>query len=68
MFDAEYGKSSGIDGFPCEFYKEMWDTIGDDFWYLTFKPFPKVLFKPLNQGLIEITPKNAIRDTVGGWC
>jgi hypothetical protein len=24
-------KSSGIDGLPFEFYKDMWDTEGDDF-------------------------------------
>jgi hypothetical protein len=30
------GKSLGIDGFPCEFYKVMWDTIGDDFYCLVF--------------------------------
>jgi hypothetical protein len=24
-------KSSGIDGFPYEFYKEMWDTVGYEF-------------------------------------
>jgi hypothetical protein len=24
------GKSPGIDGIPCEFYKEYWDIVGED--------------------------------------
>jgi hypothetical protein len=32
-------KSLSIDGLPCDFYNEMWDIVGDDFFNLA----PKVL-------------------------
>jgi hypothetical protein len=30
IYSMRNGKSLGIDGFPCEFYKTMWDMVGDD--------------------------------------
>ena len=33
------GKSHGLDGIPCEFYKVIWDTIGDDFCHMTSEAF-----------------------------
>lgn len=62
------GKASGIDGLPCEFYKAMWDSIGDDFCCLVDEIFTSgSLSQFLNQGLINLIPKNASRDTIGGW-
>jgi hypothetical protein len=57
-----------MDGLPCEFYKAMWDTIGDDFCSLAFKVFSfGWLFVFLNQGLIKLIPKKAARDFISGW-
>jgi hypothetical protein len=57
-----------MDGLPCEFYKAMWDTIGDDFSHLEIKVFnSNRLFKYLNQELIKLIPKNAAANTIMGW-
>ena len=32
LVSMQDGMSLGMDGLPCEFYKVMWDTFGDDFW------------------------------------
>ena len=31
LLQMQNGKSPGIDGLPCEFYKIFWKTLGDDF-------------------------------------
>lgn len=57
-----------MDGLPCEFYKAMWDTIGDEFCRLASKVFSfGRLSEFLNQGLIKLIPKNFTNDTIGGW-
>lgn len=62
------GKSRGMDGLPCEFYKVMWDTTGDDFCSLASEDFASGrLSEILNQGLINLIPKNAAMDSIGGW-
>jgi len=33
------GKSLGLDGLPCVFYKAMWDVIEDDFCSLVVEAF-----------------------------
>nr|KUM49997.1 hypothetical protein ABT39_MTgene3225 [Picea glauca] len=46
----------------------MWDSIGDDFCSLASEVFASGrLSEFLNQGLIKLIPKNAARDTIGGW-
>jgi hypothetical protein len=39
LCSVKNGKSPRIDGFPCEFYKAMWDIVGDDFSCLVFEAF-----------------------------
>lgn len=52
------GKSPRLDIFPCEFYKGMWETVGDDFCHLASKAFSSgTLTKFINQGLIKLIPK-----------
>jgi hypothetical protein len=59
LSSMQNGKSSGIDGLPCEFYKEMWDIVGDDFCNLAHEVFSiGCLSESLNQGLIKLIPKN----------
>lgn len=61
------GKSPGMDGLPCEFYKAMWDNVGDYFCGLVFDAFSTGCpTETLNRGLIKLIPKNASRDTIGG--
>jgi hypothetical protein len=36
---CKMGNHLGIDGLPCEFYKVMWDTTGDDFCNLAYEVF-----------------------------
>jgi hypothetical protein len=62
------GKYLGKDGLPCEFYKGMWDMIGDDFCHLVVKVFTFHRFsESLNLGSIKLNSKNVARDTIGGW-
>lgn len=57
-----------MDGPPCEFYKTMWDTIGDDICCLVSEVFSSSrLFMFLNQGFIKLIPKNVARYTNEGW-
>ena len=62
------GKSSGIDGLPCEFYKTMWSTMGDEFCALANKLFSiGSLIEFLNRGLIKLIPNNFGRKSIDGW-
>ena len=46
----------------------MWSRVGDDFCALANEMFSTgSLSEFLNRGLINIIPKNSIRDTIGGW-
>lgn len=51
-------KAPGIDGFPCEFYKKLWDVIGP---YLLCVYQEALLTRSLgaiiNQGYIKFIPK-----------
>jgi len=72
LFEAlnsmQNGKSLGMDGLPCEFYKTMWDAIGDDFCHVVDEVFMTGRMSQfLNQGLIKLININAARDTIGGW-
>jgi hypothetical protein len=54
------GKSSSMDGLPCEFFEAMWDTIGDDFYCLIVEMFSSGRHSEFcNQGLIKLISKNA---------
>jgi len=71
LFDThtsmQNGKPSSMDGLHCEFYKAMWDTIGDDFCCLASEVFSfGGLSEFLNQGLIKIIPKNVAQDRIWG--
>ena len=60
------GKSPVVYGMPCKFYKVMWENIGDDFIHLDSKAFSLGhLIESINQGLINIIPRNAHKDTIG---
>jgi hypothetical protein len=62
------GMSSRLDGLLCEFYKAMWDMIGNDFCCSMAKAFSsKILIESPNQGLIKLITKNMANDTNGGW-
>jgi hypothetical protein len=39
LSSMQNGKSLGIDGLPCEFYKEMWDMVGVNFCNLANEVF-----------------------------
>jgi hypothetical protein len=61
-------KSSVLDGLPCEFFKAMRDTIGDDLFSLAFEVFAfGGVSYFLNQGLLKFFPKNTVRDSISGW-
>ena len=38
-------KSPGIDGFPVNFYRHFWDTLGHDFLMLCYFPYRRVNFQ-----------------------
>lgn len=62
------GKSHGIDGLPCEFFKLVWDTVVDDLCCMAKDDFLSgTLIASHNQGLIELIPKNATQDSIGQW-
>lgn len=68
LYSMKNWKSLGIDGLACEFYKATWDIVGDDFYCMVVEAFSTgCLTKTLNQGLINLMPKNVARDTLGGW-
>lgn len=68
LCSMQNGKSPGMDGLPCEFYKAMWDTVGDDFRILASEAFSLGHFtESFNQGFLKQIPKNASRDSIGGW-
>jgi len=61
----ENGKSLGLDGFPCDFYKVIWDMVGDEFRSFSTGTFSyRDLIESLNQGLIKLISKNVSRDFV----
>jgi len=61
-------KSLGIDVFYFEYYKVMWDTMGDVFCNLAHKFFSTwSLSKTLNQGLIKLILSNTSRYFIGEW-
>lgn len=61
------GKSLGIGGLSCEFYKTMWGIVGDDFRTIEHEVFSSgTLSEFPNQGLIKIILKNCTRDTISG--
>jgi len=49
------GKSLGIDGMPCDFYK--WNTMRDKFSILHMRYFPQGVFKKLLIGLDQYYSK-----------
>jgi hypothetical protein len=58
IFEMEHNKSSGLDGFPAEFYQHFWGVIKSDLVAL-FECFQKgdlPLYK-LNFGVITLLPK-----------
>ena len=52
-FSMQNGKSSSMNGLPCEFYKVMWDIVGYDFaaWHINLSPWE------IKQALIKLIPK-----------
>jgi len=46
-----------MDGLPCEFYKFVWDTIGDDFSCLAFEVFSYDSYEFLNRYLSILFPR-----------
>ena len=66
LLSMQNGESPGINGLPCEFYKAMWDTVGDYFCNLIWEVFYfRKLSKSLTQGLIKFIPKNVVRYYLG---
>jgi hypothetical protein len=62
------GKSHRLDGFPYEFYKAMWDSIGENLCKLASNVFASGrLSEFFNQGLIKLIPKNKVRNTIVHW-
>jgi hypothetical protein len=54
-----------MDGLPCDFYKAMWDTIGDDLCSLASRDFLTSRSSDfLNQGLIKFILNNAYKDSI----
>lgn len=67
LFSMQNGKFLGINGLSCEFYKELWGTVGDEFCSLAHEVFSiSNLSKSLKQGLIKLILKNTTRDSVSG--
>lgn len=61
------GNPHGLDGIPCEFYKVIWDIVGDDFSHMDSKTFSiRCLSEFINQGIIKTIPNNSLKDTIGG--
>ena len=58
VFQMEYNKALGPDGFPAEFYQVFWETIKDDLLAM-FVDFhnKKLPLHSLNFGIITLLPK-----------
>ena len=58
VFQMEYNKALGPDGFPAEFYQVFWETIKDDLLAM-FVDFhnEKLPLHSLNFGIITLLPK-----------
>lgn len=68
LSSMQNGKSPGLYGLPCEFYKSLWDAIGEDFCSMASEVFASgCLSEFINQGLIKLIPKNVAIDSIGGW-
>ena len=53
-------KSPGCDGFPCEFYKHLWEKIGPDLHKVYLEAYhSKSLGAIINKGNIKFIPKAA---------
>ena len=51
-------KSPGCDGFPCEFYKHLWEKISPDLHRVYLEAYhSKSLGAIINKGNIKFTPK-----------
>ena len=53
LCSMQNGKSPSMNGFPCEFYKVMWDIVGYDFAAWHINPSPREIKK----ALIKLIPK-----------
>ena len=63
------GKSLGLNEFPCEIFKTMWNTIVGDLLIMDQENF-KIgrVIEFLNQDVVKVHPKNiSTRDTISGW-
>jgi hypothetical protein len=58
------GKSIGVDGLSYEFYKDVWDIIGNDVKHLASETFfLRCFMKSISQELIKTIFKNVARGT-----
>lgn len=61
-------KAPSIDGFPCEFYKVLWDQIGLDLHEVYLEAFHnKSLGNLINQGNIKFIPKSGDPEDICNW-
>lgn len=59
IYSMANDKALGIDGFPCEFYKAMWDYIGHDLHQVYLEAFhSNSLGNLINKGNIKFIPKS----------
>ena len=68
LLQMQNGKSPGIDGLPCEFYKTFWQLIGDDFTEVVNQCFEESsLTSSQRFGLITCLFKKGDRTDLQNW-
>lgn len=61
-------KARGIDGFPCDFYKALWDCVGQDLYHVYLEGFhAKSLGNLINKGNIKSIPKFCDPEDICNW-
>ena len=61
-------KSPGCDGFPCEFYKHLWEYVGPDLHKVYLEAYhTKSLGAIINKGNIKFIPKARDSEDICNW-
>lgn len=61
-------KAPGIDGFPCKFYKALWDYVGPNLHHVYLEAFhASSLGELINKGNIKFIPKSGDLEDICNW-
>lgn len=68
VFSMADDKAPGCDGFPYEFYKAFWDSIGHDLYKVYLEAYySKSLGNIINKGNIKFIPKTGDPEDICNW-